>query len=78
MRNYVRVIGEAAEEVEPPYAVGDKVSFSPSCFTQALNCCYLLTNLSLHGQVVYVNKAHRYYTAEAECNGHTIRESYKY
>ena len=32
----------------------------------------------LHGVVIYVNAAHRYYVAEAECNGTTLRESFKF
>ena len=65
-------------DVGQPYGVGDKISFEPICFTRSVDCCYLPINLTLHGEVVYVNAEHRYYTAEAICNGHVIRESYKF
>lgn len=31
-----------------------------------------------HGRVVYINEAHRYFTAEAEVNGIRLRESFKF
>jgi len=61
-----------------PHKVGDKVTFSPVCFTRSVDCCYMPINLNLQGTVIYVNAAHRYYTVEGECNGYKIRESYKY
>lgn len=33
---------------------------------------------SVSGRIVYINEAHRYYTAEAACNGYTLRESFKF
>lgn len=31
-----------------------------------------------HGRVVYINEAHRYFTAEAEANGIKLRKSFKF
>jgi hypothetical protein len=31
-----------------------------------------------HGRVVYINEAHRYFTAEADINGQKLRESFKF
>ena len=31
-----------------------------------------------HGRVVYINEAHRYFTAEAQIDGKTLRESFKF
>lgn len=32
----------------------------------------------LHGRIVYINEAHRYFTAETEVNGIKLRESFKF
>lgn len=31
-----------------------------------------------HRRVVYINEAHRYFTAEAQINGKKLRESFKF
>ena len=31
-----------------------------------------------HGRVVYINEAHRYFTAEAQIDGKTLRKSFKF
>lgn len=54
-------------------AVGDAVVFTPSAFIRFSRG---EAPLRLNGRVVYVNDAHRYYTVEAPCNGHRIRESF--
>ena len=33
---------------------------------------------TLHGRIIDVNATHRHYTAEAECNGYRLRESFKF
>ena len=33
---------------------------------------------TVHGRVVYINEAHRYFTAEAQINGQKLRESFKF
>lgn len=30
----------------------------------------------LHGRIIFINREHGYFTAEATCNGYTIRESF--
>lgn len=57
------------------HKAGDKVAFRPRAFSafEAEG-----TPVVLHGVVIYVNEAHRYYTAEAPCWGYTIRESFKF
>lgn len=32
---------------------------------------------AVNGRVVYINEAHRYFTAEADINGKKLRESFK-
>lgn len=32
----------------------------------------------VHGRIVYINEAHRYFTAEADFNGNKLRESFKF
>ena len=61
-----------------PARLGEKVTWSPSCFVRSQESCYLLVDQVVHGSVIYVNDAHRYYTVEGSCNGHTIRESFKF
>ena len=67
-----------SRELGQPVKVGDRITFSPVCFTRSVDCCYMPINLNLQGTVIYVNAAHRYYTVEGDCNGYKIRESYKY
>ena len=55
--------------------VGDAVTFFPSCFTETADEQY---GARLRGKIIYVNEAHRYYTAEALCWGRTIRESFNF
>lgn len=33
---------------------------------------------SVTGKIVYINEAHRYFTAEAEVYGYKLRESFKF
>ena len=55
--------------------VGDSFPFKPTAFTEHSPPSL---NDKLNGKIVYVNYAHRYYTAEAECNGWKVRESWKF
>ena len=59
----------------PKHQVGDPVRFVPFAFcnSQTQGLPYALS-----GRVIYVNDAHRFYRVEAECNGYTIRESFKF
>ena len=33
---------------------------------------------AVHGRIVYINTAHRYFTAETVVNGYRLRESFKF
>lgn len=33
---------------------------------------------TVHGRIVYINEAHRYFTADADINGKNLRESFKF
>ena len=33
---------------------------------------------TVHGKVVYINEAHRYFTTEAKVGGIALRESFKF
>ena len=65
---------------EPPVRVGDSYDWIPSAFLTLIQsgirpkACMR----ALRGRVVYVNRAHRYYTVAADCNGYTLRESFKF
>lgn len=57
-----------------PVSVGDTFSRKPAAFS----CEDWFGPVKLVWTVVYVNAAHRYYTAEAVRHGHRIRESFKF
>lgn len=57
------------------HSVGDRIAWKPHAFTRIETTEVPVT---LSGRVIYVNDAHRYYTAEAACNGCAIRESFKF
>ena len=61
-----------------PVSVGDAVSFVPSAFTDFAPRETLRAAYTLNGRVIYVNAPHRYYVAEAELYGYTLREAYKF
>lgn len=63
------------EPLSAPHKVGDRVAWVPKVFFDSVFPGALKT---LHGVVIYVNAAHRYYVAEAECNGTLLREGFKY
>ena len=60
--------------------VGDSFSWIPSAFTEHSNCTAALLGASvmLHGRVIQVNEAHRWFRVEAICPGGTIRETFKF
>lgn len=61
--------------LSPPHRVGDPVSWVPKVFFDG----YFPGALkAVHGVVIYVNAAHRYYVAEADCNGTLLREGFKF
>lgn len=66
-------ISDSCRGRESRRAVGDTVSFIPTAF---INFRDAGSVLMLHGRVIYVNEAHRYFTVEAPCYGYKIRESF--
>ena len=60
--------------------VGDPYSWAPSAFTEhANNVAQMLgASVMLHGRVIQVNEAHRWFRVEAICPGGTIRETFKF
>lgn len=55
--------------------IGTPYSFRPTAFAAAEHCG-LRTAPVLHGRVIYINREHGYFTAEATVNGRTLRESF--
>ena len=73
---YTRDAGSIGENCQ--YKVGDKITFVMSCLADGINRCYMPVERVMHGTVMYVNEEHQYYTAQTECNGYKICESFKY
>lgn len=63
------------EPLEPPHRVGDPVAWTPKVFFDGY---FPGAMKMLRGVVIYVNAAHRYYVAEADCNGTPLREAFKF
>lgn len=59
----------------PRAEVGEPITWRPSCFTIGMVPGAVQ---EVHGRVIYINEAHRYYVAEADCYGRTIREAFKF
>lgn len=55
--------------------LGAKVTFIPDAFT-------LIENpdipVEITGRIVYINPEHRYFRVEAEVNGYTLHECFKF
>jgi hypothetical protein len=67
-------------ELELP-RLGDKVRFAPEAFTGDRDPAQpkrAIVPKVVTGTIVYVNRAHRYYTAEFSARGVTMRESFKF
>lgn len=60
-------------------SIGDTYSWSPTAFegSSGINESGRKRYI-VHGKIVYINEAHRYFTAEAACNGTMLRESFKF
>lgn len=58
-------------------SIGDTYSWTPAAFEGASGCSFEKLR-TVHGRIVYINEAHRYFTAEAEVNGIRLRESFKF
>lgn len=59
--------------------IGDTYSWTPTAFEGASGIMSITTKtMTVHGRIVYINEAHRYFTVEANCNGYAVRESFKF
>lgn len=58
--------------------IGDTYSWTPAAFEGASGICNIKRLARVSGRVVYINEAHRYFTAEAELHGIKLRESFKF
>lgn len=58
--------------------IGEPFSWKPAAFEGASGLGSFEKLRTLHGRVVYINEAHRYFTAEADINGKKLRESFKF
>lgn len=60
--------------------VGDTYSWTPDGFINERSGSIAGKELPrvVHGRIVFINRAHRFFLAAAELNGHTIRECFKF
>ena len=59
--------------------IGEPFSWKPAAFEGSTGIMSVTTKeTTAHGRVIYINEAHRYFTAEATLNGKTLRESFKF
>ena len=60
--------------------IGEPYSWAPSAFFAEgwRDAEMAHRKLMVHGRIVYINEAHRYFTAEATVGGVALRESFKY
>lgn len=60
--------------------VGDPFTWSPTAFSVYSSTVGTLLGAAsiLHGFVIQVNEAHRWFRVEAHCPGGTIRETFKF
>lgn len=63
-----------------PVAVGETVSFVPAAFSFGNNMTIKGEAMSkpVKGRVVYINRRHRYFTAEYKAGEKTLKESFKF
>ena len=58
--------------------IGEPFSWKPAAFEGASGLGSFEKLRTVHGRVVYINEAHRYFTAEADINGIKLREIFKF
>lgn len=59
--------------------IGEPFSWKPAAFEGSTGIMSVTTKeTTAHGRVVYINEAHRYFTAEADFNGNKLRASFKF
>ena len=63
-----------------PVAVGETVSFVPAAFSFGNNMTIKGEAMSkpVKGRVVYINRPHRYFTAEYKAGDQMLKESFKF
>lgn len=60
-------------------SIGEPFSWKPAAFEGSNGIMsVIMKETTAHGRVVYINEAHRYFTAEAEAHGYKLRESFKF
>ena len=59
-----------------PVKLGDRFSRQPAAFVDGDD--EWRGPVTLAWTVIFINRRHRYYTAETVCHGMTLRESFKY
>nr|DAG29291.1 MAG TPA: hypothetical protein [Caudoviricetes sp.] len=58
--------------------IGEPFSWKPAAFEGASGLGSFEKLRTVHGRAVYINEAHRYFTAVADINGQKLRESFKF
>lgn len=63
-----------------PVAIGETVSFTPAAFSFGNNLTIGGERMSkpVKGRVVYINRRHRYFTAEYKAGEKMLKESFKF
>lgn len=63
-----------------PVAIGETVSFTPAAFFFGNNMTIKGEAMSkpVKGRVVYINRRHRYFTAEYAAGDQMLKESFKF
>lgn len=58
--------------------INDTITWTPAAFEGANGIMSVGRYGEVHGRIVYINRKHRYFTAEADINGYKLRESFKF
>lgn len=58
--------------------IGEPFSWKPAAFEGASGLGSFEKLRTVHGRIVYINEAHRYFTADTDINGYKLRESFKF
>ena len=71
---------ERSPLMSAPVAVGETVSFVPAAFSFGNNMTIKGEAMSkpVKGRVVYINRRHRYFTAEYKAGDKMLKESFKF
>lgn len=60
-------------------SIGEPFSWAPTSWEGSNGIVSALGKKGrVHGKIVYINEAHRYFTAEADINGKKLKESFKF